>query len=49
MSGKTGKRSKRPAPCHRCGKKISGAFNRCRDGDYHPECWWIVFKAKYKR
>ena len=42
MPGKTGKRAKRPAPCHRCGKKIDGGFMRRRDGDYHTKCWWIM-------
>lgn len=39
MSGRTGKRSKRPKPCARCGLKIDGVFNRERHGDYHLECW----------
>ena len=49
MSGKTGKRAKRPAPCHRCGKRISGAFMRCHDGDYHDECLRIVRKYEVYR
>lgn len=42
MPGRTGKRSKAPAPCARCGKAIEGAFNRERHGDYHPDCWWAM-------
>jgi len=46
MPGKTGKRSKAPAPCKECGKQIVGDFNRSSDGDRHPECWkrWWDFK-----
>lgn len=46
MPGKTGKRSKAPAPCRECGQKIEGNFNRNRDGDRHPECWYKWYERQ---
>jgi len=40
MPGRTGKRSKAPSVCAECKQKITGAFMRTRDGDFHEGCWW---------
>lgn len=48
MPGKTGKRSRAPRPCGRCGKPIKGDFYRRPKADYDEVCFLEVLKSEKK-